>query len=301
MHLLFLSKGKGQVMLSTLDLKSSYEKQGYAVACQLFTPDEVASLREHFMRLRAQGHHPGDLVGVDSTSEDPLKRYPRMIQMHRWDEVSLRWLLDERLNHLLSLLIGQELYAVQTMLYFKPPQARGQALHQDQFFLKIQPGTCMAAWLALDQCDEANGCLQVVPRSHHWPVLCTTQADTSLSFTDVTVPLPPQQEIHPVLMEAGDVLFFHGRLVHGSLPNTTFNRFRRALIGHYITGNAEQVTAFMQPVLRMDGTIVTLRATESGGPCGVWVEKDGQPVIEMCDQENGSSEAAHTNGQEERK
>ncbi len=43
-HLLFLSKGKGKVMLSTLDLKSTYEEQGYAVARQLFTPDEVALL-----------------------------------------------------------------------------------------------------------------------------------------------------------------------------------------------------------------------------------------------------------------
>ena len=269
-------------MLSTLDLKNAYEEQGYVVARQLFSPEEVTLLREHYMRLRAQGPHPGDLVGVDSTSEDPLKRYPRMIHMHRWDESSLRWLLDERFNRLLTLLAGQEVYAVQTMLYFKPPQARGQALHQDQFFLKVQPGTCMAAWLALDRCDESNGCMQVVPGSHRWPVLCTTQADTSLSFTDVTVPLPAQQKIHPVLIEAGDVLFFHGRLVHGSLPNTTSDRFRRALIGHYIYGEAEQVTAFMRPVLRMDGTEVgDLTVTELGGPCGVWVEKNGQPAIEV--------------------
>ncbi len=268
-------------MLSTVDLKSIYKEQGYAVACKLFTPDEVTSLREYYMQLRAQGPHPGDLVGVDASSEDPLKRYPRMIHMHHWDETSLRWLLDKRLNHILTLLLGQEPYAVQTMFYFKPPQARGQALHQDQFFLKVQPGTCMAAWLALDQCDEANGCMQVVPTSHQWPVLCTTQADTSQSFTDVTVPLPPEQEIHPILMEPGDVLFFNGSLVHGSLPNTTYDRFRRALIGHYITGNAEQVTAFMQPILRMDGSVVTLDVSEPGGPCGVWVEKDGQPAIEV--------------------
>ncbi len=280
-HLLFLSKGKGQVMLSTLDLKSSYEEQGYAVARQLFTADEVALLREHYMRLRAQGPHPGDLVGVDATSEDPLKRYPRMIHMHHWDEISLRWLLDERLNHLLTFLVGQEPYAVQTMLYFKPPQARGQALHQDQFFLKVQPGTCIAAWLALDPCDEANGCMQVVPRSHRWSILCTAKADTTISFTDVTVPLPEGQKARPVLMEAGDVLFFGGSLVHGSFPNTTADRFRRALIGHYISGDAEHVTAFMRPVLRMDGSIVTLKVSEPGGPCGVWVEKDGQPVIEM--------------------
>ncbi len=69
-------------MLSPLDLKSTYEAQGYAVARHLFTPEEVALLREHYMRLRAQGSHLGDLVGVDTTSEDPLKRYPRMIHMH---------------------------------------------------------------------------------------------------------------------------------------------------------------------------------------------------------------------------
>ena len=268
-------------MLSTIDLKSTYEEQGYAVARQLFTPDEVALLREHYMQLRAQGPHPGDLVGVDSTSEDPLKRYPRMIHMHRWDDVSLRWLLDQRFHSILRDLLGQEPYAVQTMLYFKPPGSRGQALHQDQFFLKAHPGTCMAAWLALDPCDEANGCMQVVPGSHQWSILCTTKADTTTSFTDVTVPLPEGQKARPVLMQAGDVLFFGGSLVHGSFPNTTADRFRRALIGHYISGDAEQVTAFVRPILRLDGTIVTLKVTEPGGPCGVWVEKDGQPVIEM--------------------
>ena len=42
----------------------------------------------------------------------------------------------------------------------------------------------------MPDCDEANGCIQIVPGSHEWPVLCTVQADTSVSFTDVTVPLP---------------------------------------------------------------------------------------------------------------
>ncbi len=55
----------------------------------------------------------------------------------------------------------------------------------------------------------------------------------------------------------------------GWILYTTSDRFRRALIGHYITGNAEQVTAFMQPILRMDGSMVTLDVSEPGGPCGV--------------------------------
>src|SRR4029077_4357937 len=165
--------------------------------------------------------YEGDFVGADPTSNDPLKRYPRMIHMHRWDKVSLDWMTEPRINKVLTLLGGREPFAVQTMLYFKPAGARGQALHQDQFYLRVQPGTCMAAWMALDACDVANGCMQIVPGSHKWPVLCTEKADTTISFTDVTVPLPPGQEVRPVIMAAGDVLFFNGSLIHGVLPQHT--------------------------------------------------------------------------------
>ncbi|HXF64842.1 MAG TPA: phytanoyl-CoA dioxygenase family protein [Caldilineaceae bacterium] len=258
-----------------------FQRDGYVVARGLFSAKEVAHYRDHYMALRAAGSYPGDTAGVDIGSNDPLKRYPRMIHMHRWDEVSLRWLIDGRINRWLTGLLGIEPYAVQTMLYFKPAGARGQALHQDQYYLRVQPGTCMAAWLALDDCDEENGCLQVVPGTHNLPLLCTVKADTTQSFTDVTVPLPEGVEPVPVIMAAGDVLFFNGQLIHGSFPNTSRDRFRRSLIGHYIVGDAEKVAQFYHPVLRMDGSVVELGVSERGGPCGVWVTHDGRPVVEM--------------------
>lgn len=261
--------------------QSRYTENGYVVVKQLFTADEVARYTDHFMRLRAAGSYPGDDAGIDSAATDPLKRYPRMIHMHRWDELSLHWMLDSRINEILIGLLGREPYAVQTMLYFKPPGARGQALHQDNYYLRVQPGTCMAAWLALDPCDEHNGCIQVLPGSHTWPILCTTKANTAESFTDVTVPLPEQMDVLPVVMEAGDVLFFNGSLVHGSYPNTTTDRFRRALIGHYIEGAAEKVAHWYRPVLQMDGTPLVLEQSADGARCGVWVEKDGTPMIDV--------------------
>ncbi len=265
----------------TSEHRQFYADNGYVVVPGLFSPDEVARYRDHFMTLRQHGSYTGDFAGVNAEDADPLKRYPRMIHMHRWDEVSRAWLVDERLNRCLTGLLGREPYAVQTMLYFKPPGARGQALHQDNFYLKARPGTCMAAWMALDPCDEANGCMQIVPGSHEWPILCTEKADTRVSFTDVTVPLPPDAEVRPVLMEPGDVLFFNGALVHGSYPNTSADRFRRALIGHYIDGAAEQVAQFYHPALRMDGTPLELAVSPGGGACGVWTERDGRVVAEM--------------------
>lgn len=261
--------------------KQAFDKHGYTVARGLFSREEAETYRDYYMELR---HHPECTSGTNihaPQSNDPLLQYPRLMQMHRWDDTSLRWLLDARINTWLTGLLGREPYAVQTMFYFKPPTARGQALHQDNYFLRVQPGTCIAAWMAVDRCDEENGCLQVVPGSHTWPLLCTVKSDTTQSFTDMTVPIPEGYREEPVLMDPGDVLFFNGSLVHGSLPNTTEDRFRRSLIGHYIEGDSQQVARWYAPVFRMDGSIVELDVSEQGGRCGVWVSEDGEPVIEM--------------------
>jgi phytanoyl-CoA hydroxylase len=263
-----------------------YQDQGYVIARGLFSDDEVQRYLDHYMAMHehesaTDNQSLGDASSVGANDNDPLKRWPRLMQMHRRDEASLRWLLDTRLNQCLTALLGREPYAVQTMLYFKPAGARGQALHQDQYYLRVQPGTCMAAWMALDDCDQENGCLYVAPGSHTWPLLCTTKADTSVSFTDVTVELPAGQQPVPVVMKAGDVLFFNGQLVHGSYPNTSADRFRRSLIGHYIAGEAEAVYRWYHPALRMDGSPVTLETSAIGGTCGTWIDQDGQAVLEL--------------------
>lgn len=265
----------------TPDEIQSFRENGFVLARGLFSPEEVQFYTDHFMHLREAGTYPGDASGVDIGSNDPLKKYPRMIHMHRWDKTSLQWMIDPRIGAPLTALAGMEPIAVQTMIYFKPPKARGQALHQDQYYLRVQPGTCVAAWMALDDCDEENGCLQVIPGSHNWPLLCTMKADVTQSFTDVTVPIPEGTEAKAMVMKAGDVLFFNGQLVHGSLPNRSENRFRRALIGHYIGGDAQQVATWYHPALRMDGSEIELGVSEGGGACGVWVDEMGKPVIEM--------------------
>lgn len=239
--------------MATREQKRQYDGQGYVIARKLFSTEEARRLSDHYMELRAKGTFPGDSSGVNFGSNDPLQRFPRMIHMHRWDKASIDWFLDPRMTRMLTALMEREPFAVQTMIYFKPPKARGQALHQDQFYLRVQPGTCIAAWMALDPCSEENGCLRVVPGSQSWPLLCTTQADLSESFTDVTVPIPQGTPVLSMDMEPGDVLFFNGQVVHGSGPNRTTDRFRRSLIGHYVGADAEKVAKFFHPALRMDG------------------------------------------------
>jgi phytanoyl-CoA hydroxylase len=268
-----------------------FEAVGYTIAQRLFSRQEAKSLKRYFTDMVERGGDGWAEGGVDPEHEDPLKRYPRLLQPHRGDEVAMKYMVDARINEWLTTLLGREPLAVQTMIYFKPPGARGQALHQDQRYLRVDPGTCIAAWMALDPCDEENGCLEVVPGTHRMDMLCPAVSDTTQSFTQDQVPIPPGFEKKLVPMQPGDVLFFNGSLIHGSPPNRS-DRFRTIIVGHYIDGAAEQVAEYYFPVYRMDGSQVELKVSPSGQPCGVFVEQDGKPVYQIAG-EISEAKAAH--------
>ncbi|MBX3095788.1 MAG: phytanoyl-CoA dioxygenase family protein [Fimbriimonadaceae bacterium] len=249
---------------------TSFRADGWCLVPELYSPDEVASMRDHFMTVRKKPQ-PGDDAPIDPHHVDPLRRYPRLMHPHRFDEVARGFLTDSRIAAVFDEILDEWPLGVQTMLYFKPPGARGQALHQDQYYLHAEPGTCVAAWLALDDCDDENGAMLIVPGSHDLPVLCTMPADASTSFTDVTVPIPEGSEPELVEMRAGDVLFFNGSVIHGSGPNRSNTRFRRALIGHYATADVRQIGRFYAEAYTFDGRIVTLDENGPGATCGEFV------------------------------
>ena len=267
-------------MITDIELEA-YQQNGYHIARGLFSRQEAQHLRDYFTELRLSGRFPGDVIGVNAAQDDPTRKYAVMHHPHRWDPVARDHLLDKRLRDCLTQLMGNEPLACQSMVYFKPPQSRGQALHQDQYYLRVSPGTCMAAWMALDPVDVENGCLHIVPGTHKLDLLCTVEADTAESITNVAVPLPEEMKPEPMVMEPGDVLFFNGQVVHGSPPNMTRDRFRRVITCHYVHGAAEKVTLYDHPVLRFDGSVVEMDESETGGQCGVWVSDEDETYLTM--------------------
>ncbi len=139
------------------------------------------------------------------------------------------------------------------MYYFKPPGSRGQALHQDNYYLMVRPGTCIAAWTAIDDCDEENGGMMVVPGSHRIDLACPGSANPKVSFTKDYVPVPKGLKAQMMRMKAGDTLFFNGTVIHGSGPNRSKNRFRRSFICHYAGGSTEHISRYFNPMITMAG------------------------------------------------
>jgi ectoine hydroxylase-related dioxygenase (phytanoyl-CoA dioxygenase family) len=213
----------------------NYAAKGYHIERKLFSANEIAERAAHYMEINRQGAHPGDFVGVPrgtgTTLPEPLAAYPRLIQMHEWDMCSAAWMNDPRLMDVAAAIMGQEPCVLQTMVYFKPPGSRGQSFHQDNLYLRTTP--IVAAWTALDNCDWANGAMEMVEGSHLLGLLPCRFADTDTSFTDSETVFPAYLHKQLIDLEAGDVVFFGGLIVHGSMPNTTTDRFRRAFIVHY--------------------------------------------------------------------
>ncbi|GGI97185.1 phytanoyl-CoA dioxygenase family protein [Streptomyces brasiliensis] len=247
-----------------------FEEQGFTVVRGLFGYDEIDRLCAEFAALHAAGPVPGlfePRVPADGGPADPLLTHPRVMHPHEIDPLARDVLLDARLRTVLEALFGEEVLAAQSMFYFKPPGARGQALHQDNFYLRVEPGTCVAAWIACDVIDRDNGGLEVVPGTHRMDLFCPEEADEGLSFAREFVPPPPGLTAVPVDMEPGDVLFFNGSLVHGSQPNRSADRFRRSFIAHYVGRSAERVGSHYR-TLTMRGDRVPLPESEGAGPCG---------------------------------
>ncbi|NBD25843.1 phytanoyl-CoA dioxygenase family protein [Paenibacillus glycinis] len=256
----------------TEEQKRQFDTEGYLVVKGLFSPDNLAEIESTFETMSHEtvpGYFEPNLAG---DSQDPLKRYPRVMHPHRFNDTAKKYMLHSPVLGILADLYGEEAYAAQSMFYYKPPGSRGQALHQDNFYLKVEPGNCIAAWTAVDAADEENGGLLVVPKTQTYDIACPdTSADTTESFTNHYVKPPKDGVAMPVIMDKGDVLFFNGNLIHGSYRNKTKDRFRRAFICHYANASAATINIHYNPLFKADGTEVVLEGNPDGGPCGVEV------------------------------
>jgi ectoine hydroxylase-related dioxygenase (phytanoyl-CoA dioxygenase family) len=258
-------------------LDSQFRRDGFTVAREVFSADQVAEIRDAFTELGRNGPVPNlsDTHRLENADPaiDPLTKWPRMMHMHFRDDlavgpITMKYMLHPKLHPILRELFKEEPLAVQSMFYFKPPGARGQDLHQDNFYLKVKPGTCIAAWIAIDDADEENGGIVCVPGTGDLEIACPERADATKFFTTEHVSPPAGLKEVPVNLKAGDVLFFNGSTIHGSPPNRSETRFRRALICHYVGESSRELSPWYRKPMSFDHRVHEIPEATGGGPCG---------------------------------
>jgi phytanoyl-CoA hydroxylase len=202
-------------------MNEHYEENGYVLVRGVFDAAEVQEMRDGLARI---------LEAVEGTASDrnhawvegQLKGF-HDLQYH--DAVFTRMVAHPRLVAVLTDLIGPNVQLHHSKMLVKPPeQGAPFPMHQDYPYFPHEQHSVLAASVHLDDTDEANGCLHVVPGSHK---LGPLEADGEAHTVDY-----PLESGTPCPAAAGDVLFFNYLTIHGSGVNRS-TRTRRNVLFQY--------------------------------------------------------------------
>lgn len=251
-----MSAGTQAAYTVSVDEFVRFRQQGYLVVKNLVPSGDVREFNEHIERLL---HGDETVTGArimkdigQAPRDDHSEDWLRVHMLHRISPIHERFLLHPRILDVLEALIGPDVLALQSMLFFKQPGQPGQGYHQDSYYIPTFPDTLCGAWLAISPATLKNGCLWFTPGSQHEPVYPDARGlGTSLSSnisdlgtvehassTDESINglvrvagRYPGKEV-AVEAEPGDVVFFGGHILHRSHTNQA-DFPRRSFVGHY--------------------------------------------------------------------
>ena len=198
----------------TVEQKAFYAEHGYVHVRGLLTPEEAAAYRAEVHAIAArQGE-------TDATWESVKGSGTAITHAHDVQFRSAaftRLLVDERLTAVAQDVIGPNVQLHHTKMFIKPPE-RGSPfpMHQDYPYFPHRDHSMIAVILHFDDAPVEKGCLCVYPGTHKLGPLPSVGSDHHLPEAEYSVAGAVQ-----LPAKAGDAIFTHYLLVHGSGVNVS--------------------------------------------------------------------------------
>jgi len=230
-------------LLSPAD-RTFYENYGFFVVKGLVSQQEIDAFANRFNEICDKKVRPAGITVMKDVSllrEDmPGERVINKLQDFFNDDVLFSYCQNERILNYVQSFTGKDIMAMHTMLINKPPDAGTKSsrhpLHQDLHYFSFRPADrIVASWTAMERVNRKNGCLVVVPGSHKGKLLGHDypkwEGGVNKMYHGIQE-LDPEANLVHLEMEAGDTVFFHPLLIHGSGTNVT-KGFRKAISCHF--------------------------------------------------------------------
>ena len=209
------------------------------------TRSEIDTFREH-----------GFLPGIDVFGEDDCDAFRSRVEAFEqtrpgavgWafdikTNLLFDWVhdlgCDPRLLDLIEDLIGPDVLLTNSIFRIKEPgSATSYGWHQDAARIRVEPGFVLA-FVAISEATPDNGCLRVVPGTHHEvrPFSLVSYANRQVA----RVREVDESGAVDMVLAKGQVGLLHCNTVHGSGPNRSSRR-RIGLINDYTAPFARQST-----------------------------------------------------------
>lgn len=155
--------------------------------------------------------------------------------------------LDPKIITVVEEIIGKDVIAFFSQIFFKPPEGGGsKPVHQDNFYFGCDKGEkIITVWVALDEATTKNGCLYYGKGTNNGKII-KHFAPKSEPF-NYQIPKESLVSMTPAPVNKGGVNLHHGRTFHQSSNNTS-NDWRRALAIHYIQKDGRLIN----PIFKFD-------------------------------------------------
>lgn len=216
----------------TREQTEAFWRDGFLVAENAVTPAQLAALRAEIASwVEASRAHrapfgpptvdgrPRFDMGAEHSAEQPALR--RINNPSDISPAYLEAMRDSRMADMIADLIGPDVKFHHCKINLKLTGAKTEVLyHQDFAYTPHTNDDIVTALLFLDDIDDTNGALTVVPGSHRGPMHSLFDGER---FTGAVAPATEQallaQSI-PCYGPAGAVCLMHTKLAHGSAANS---------------------------------------------------------------------------------
>ena len=188
-------------------LEQLFRHQGYVVV-PLLDQETVASLLAYFDETQTP-----NIGGFHGT----------MYHADRDYRVRLDGVIKKALEPMVARVLLNYRPFLCNFMVKEPGEASSEMpLHQDWSFVREPEESSVHIWCPLVDVNHENGCLAVVPGTHHL-------SDTIRAFADdcpfrEQFPMIRENYLRELPMKAGEAVLFDGRLVHSSPPNVSSRR-----------------------------------------------------------------------------
>jgi len=211
-----------------------WDAQGFVPAVDVLSPEEATGSRRLFDELEAR-------VGRAEAEV-------RLQSRHFDEEFVWRLATHPRVLDAVEGVMGPDILLLGSHFFCKyPAEERGErfvAWHQDVTYWGLEPPFAVSAWIAIDDADEENGCMRVIPGSHRLGLLTHAKAGQPGNLLSVNQAVPAElvdeARAVSVPLRAGQMSLHHGVLLHASLPNRSTRR-RCGLTLRYVPPRVKQV------------------------------------------------------------
>lgn len=233
--------------------------EGFTRVRSGFPKGAVSEVLESVKRVLRQNQHIfGPHIDADG-------HYPRIINLHMAHRPLLRLFTENPLALAVQDAFFGSPSAIYTSLYYERGSA--QSTHRDTPYFSTKPEyRYLGVWVALEDADESNGCLEVIRKGHLVPEL--DRAALALGYYKNLDEVPPgspagedvlwdayqakvldaceKQGLKRELVraQAGDVVIWHPQLPHGGSRIANMRRTRHSFVMH--------VTPVGTPVYQQD-------------------------------------------------